>query len=141
GILREAGEMGEGDFLYRTNNYCADEVESLFDSPEYFDHVGWVSWTSGPTTKSIARNKMCWTMFDRYEGNVGLEFAKMMYRFPKFDEYDLEAYTNYELPTIGNLENVRVGVAELSESDGEVSGTLYLCLGPAGRYNLPYWPA
>lgn len=81
-VIRKAGDYGEQDFLYFTNNALSYEAgdfrEDASQGTTYIRHGGWFSRTS---MSSVSRNLQIWNMFNYYKGDVNPEFVKMMWRF------------------------------------------------------------
>ena len=86
-------------------------------------------------------------MFDRYHGEVDLDFAKMMWRFPGEPPpypLDQECYEAYYATQgegwdqkIGNLDNARVVIMQPDDGD---EGVAYICSGSAARVAYPLVP-
>ena len=83
-VIRRAGDNGEIDFLYSTNNLFSEELKGAWTIPPgqnliFYPHAGYLG-TDG-SLASIGRNIELWNLFHNYHGEVDLEFAKMMWRF------------------------------------------------------------
>lgn len=146
-VIRRAGDIGEEDFLFFTNNALSPLAsEFAGGGTMYVKHGGW----SGPGTRgfsSVSRNLQLWNMLNYYQGNVNLEFAKMMYRFsgdphPGSPVLDLslgsataDDYSVFETAdlkkNIGGLHNANV-YAILPEAQ-----EYYVCKGHPGREAYP----
>lgn len=104
-IIRRAGDYGETDFLYSTNNAISKELDYAQNPPEkgnsYIEHGGWIG--SGFTISSVTRNLWINNFLDSYKGQVDLDFAMMMMRFPGIppDYPTLEEADAAYLPTKG----------------------------------------
>jgi len=123
--VRKPGEYGEGDFLYSTNNFMANEMRCACDpqeSSKYVLHGGW------PGNAGVPRNLEMFHLFEAYKGSVDLEFAKMMWRFPGDSPSVLGegGWSNM----ICRLSNTRVGL--VLPDEGEF-GEVHICTGPVGR--------
>lgn len=143
--VRKTGDFGETDFIYCTNNYFNEEMKEVAKGLTFIEHAGWAS--ANTRISSISRNKELWTMFTRYHGKIGLNFAKMMWRFtgdlppyPVDDEF-MKAYRaglgKGWNAKIGNLGNASVGIALPDNGD---KGVMYICTGPAGKGAYPSTP-
>ena len=150
-VIRRTGDLGEVDFLYHTNNYLArangDERER-----DYIPHAGWLSKElkgleeMDLTAWSVSRNLFMWNMLHNYQGEVDLEFATMMYRFPSTialptleaadEAYRLERGRTYHAH-IGSLDNSLIGIALPDAGD---NGRYFVCSGPATRDTGPAMP-
>ena len=147
--IREPGDNDEVDFIYSTNNLFSKELAHAQRPPPegnvFVPHAGWLG--TGKTISAVARNLELWDMLHHYHGEVGLEFAKMMWRFPgrqpsypTLEEAD-EAY----YPTkgagwhqkISSLENAMVGVMIPDDGDG---GLYYVSQGCPARITSPLAP-
>lgn len=130
----EYGE-GETDFIYATNNPFTDDGGEAYLGVDFIPHAGW--YRSLPSS-SIDRNKELWTMFTRYLGEVDLDFAKMMWRFPGEilpEDYGPESPDwGKHVRKICNLDNEKVVISMPDDGD---NGVMYICTGPAGRVNYP----
>jgi hypothetical protein len=136
--VRKAGDFGETEFIYCTNNYFNEEMKEVAKDLTFTEHAGWAS--GNTRISSISRNKELWTMFTRYHGKINLDFAKMMWRFtgdpppyPVDDEF-MKAYHaglgKGWNAKICNLSNSSVGIALPDNGD---KGIMYICTGPAGK--------
>ncbi len=154
-IVRKAGDLGEVDFIYVTNNTLnavKGEIQEAVTGAGaafgtmFVKHAGW----AGPGTSnfsSISRNLQLWNMLNYYSGDVDLEFAKMMYRFsgdpnpgspgldPSLGSATVDDYSIFEKAdlkkTIGGLHNTKVAVVLPEELE------VYICQGYAGRQTHP----
>ena len=87
-VIREPGHCGETDFIYAKNNALSKELEE-FQKPHpecglsYVPHCGWIGAPQiGGSLSSVSKNAEMWNLFHNYYGEIDLEFAKMMWRFP-----------------------------------------------------------
>jgi hypothetical protein len=148
-VVRRAGDHGEEDFLYATNNCLTESLEpflggggghSLGWPLNYFEHGGW----NMDDMNSVRRNLCIWNHLHNYHGLVNLEFVKMMWRmlspvpdYPTLEEAEIqlnethgEGWDTY----IGSLGNGLVGIVQPDKGD---KGLFYVCTGPAGRQTEP----
>jgi hypothetical protein len=150
-VVRRAGDLGETDFLYHTNNYLArengDETEQ-----DFIPHAGWLSKElkgleeMDCTAWSVSRNLYMWNMLHNYQGEVDVDFATMMYRFPSTlarrtleaadEAYRAERGQTYRA-RIGSLDNSVIGIIQPDDGD---DGRYYICHGPATRNTGPAMP-
>jgi hypothetical protein len=154
--VRYAGDFGEDDYIYCTNNYFTDEggEANLWAGTGYFtEHGGWcldplpgdegAGGVGDIHLSSVARNVMIYNMLSNYEGDVDADFGKMMYRFSgeaPDDPYDIFEYRDTKAENWGkicNLSNCQVAVAQPDDGD---EGLMYICTGPAGRVVYPFCP-
>ena len=147
--VRKAGDYGERDFLYATNNALHKELGHCQKSPSkgtvYIPHGGWLG--TGTTISSVPRNLEMWNMLHHYHGKVDFEFAKMMWRFasqapfyPTLEEADATYYATQGAgwdQKIGNLSNAAVGV--MLPDDGN-EGLYYISNGCVARRAFPHVP-
>jgi len=128
-VIRRAGDFGETDFLYATNNAVSDQLGHCQVSPPdpnyYVPHGGWLNKRS---VTSVLRNLGCWNLLHNYNGEVDLEFAMMSARFPGKGSYGYatleEAQAAY-IPTLGkgwdehicHQANAMVGIAVPDDGD------------------------
>lgn len=113
--IRQAGYLGEKDFIYATNNGLCKEVG--IEGWTYIPHAGWV----GPECQardSITRNIEAWNLFTNYHGKVDVEFAKMLWRFPGtavvgLDERYIGSKSN-STPSVGIPDNGDEGIFYLA---------------------------
>lgn len=122
---RRPGDYGEGDFLYSTNNFVAREMQVACDPNGRTKHIARGGW---PGNAGVPRNLEILQLLSDYAGQVDLEFAKMMWRFPGSPP---------PVPPDGGWSNMicRLSnnrVALILPDQGEL-GTFYLCTGPVGR--------
>ena len=147
--IRQAGDFGEADFLYATNNAISKELGHCQKPPPdgnvYVPHGGWVG--TGATISSISRNLELWNMLHWYHGRIDLDFVKMMWRFTgsppahrTLEEADLfysrtkgEGWNSQ----ICELFNSLVGI--MIPDDGE-EGLYYVANGCASRTAHPMFP-
>jgi len=73
--VRQPGDFGEQDFLYSTNNYLNEKMKVTKEGDFIKNHGGYGAY-AGP------RNMMIWDMLHNYHGQIDVEFAKMILRFP-----------------------------------------------------------
>jgi len=141
-IVRRAGDNGEQDFLYATNNSLAagfKPVRAWLANAFGWDitfvpHGGWTAMDED----AVRRNLVMWNMLHNYRGKVDLEFVKMMWRFPgRLPDYpSLEAadegmYANQSAgwdSKICALGNEAIGICQPDDGD---KGLYYAINGPA----------
>ncbi len=147
--IRRAGDYGERDFLYATNNALHKDLGHCQSSPSkgtvYIPHGGWLG--TGTTISSVPRNLEMWNMLHNYHGQVDVEFAKMMWRFtsqaPFYDTLEEADAAYYETQGAGwdqkiaNLTNAAVGV--MLPDDGD-AGLYYISNGCVTRQAFPHVP-
>lgn len=125
--IRQAGYLGERDFLYATNNGLCKEVG--LKGWTYVPHGGWVG-PQGEAGDSITRNVSAWNLFNNYHGEVDVEFAKMVWRFPGTEVAGLdERY-------IGSRSNSTPSVGIPDDGD---EGIFYLATGSPIRSQPLKW--
>ncbi len=73
--VRQPGDFGERDFMFSTNNYLSPEMKVTKEGEFVGAHGGYGAY-------SAPRNKMIWDLLHNYGGNIDVEFAKMLLRFP-----------------------------------------------------------
>lgn len=119
--VRKPGDFGERDFMFSTNNYLAPEMKVTKEG-------GFVGGHGGFGAYSAPRNKMIWDLFHNYHGQIDVEFAKMVLRFPGGPPPN---------PPAGGWEamfcrptNLWTAVVLPDDGDG---GVAHICTGPAGR--------
>ncbi|MBC8498331.1 hypothetical protein H8D40_05030 [Candidatus Bathyarchaeota archaeon] len=82
--IRRPGDHDEVDFIYSTNNLFSGELSHAQRPPPegnvFVPHAGWLG--TGKTVSAVTRNLQLWNMLHHYHGEVDVEFAKMMFRFP-----------------------------------------------------------
>ncbi len=106
--FRKPGDFFEADWIASPNTYLIPENRELFDPAlEPF--------------KTDPRVVQLWAFFDKYKGDIDVDFGKMLYRY-----HDHEEDTYY----IGNRFNQRVNLGVPEDGDG---GVYYQTTGPAGR--------
>ncbi len=106
--FRKPGDFFETDWIASPNTYIIPENRKLFDPAlEPF--------------KTDPRVVQLWAFFDKYKGNIDVDFGKMLYRY-----HDPEEDTYY----IANRFNQRVNLGVPEDGDG---GVFYQTTGPAGR--------
>jgi hypothetical protein len=130
--VRKSGGYGETDFIYSTNNVMTDEMKKEVNGKKYIEHAGWKI-----DGNAIPRSLMIWNMLHNYQGNVDLDFVKMMWRFndhPKPNSIKKEDYRIERDQKICRFENMRVTVGLPDNGD---KGEAYICTGPAGRILHP----
>lgn len=152
-IIRRAGDYGETDFLYSTNNALSKELGYAQNPPLegniYVEHGGWLG--TGVTISSILRNLWLWNFLDSYKGQINLEFAMMMMRFPglppdypSLEKADSVYYSKkgegwHIAP--GNLLNPLVGVMLPSEGLYYVTNRAVRKGYPHGVYSEGHYPS
>lgn len=147
--IRRPGDHDEVDFIYSTNNLFSGELSHAQRPPPegnvFVPHAGWLG--TGKTVSAVTRNLQLWNMLHHYHGEVDVEFAKMMFRFPgEQPSYPtLEEAEEAYYPTkgagwhqkISTLENAMVGV--LKPDDGD-DGDYYVSHGSPARLTSPLVP-
>lgn len=119
--VRKAGDFGEDDFLFSTNNYLTKPMRVTKEG-------GFVGGHGGYGAYSAPRNQIFWDMLHNYAGDIDVEFMKMILRFPgNPPPYPPETGWSAKIcrPT-----NSWVSVSEPADGDG---GCVHICTGPAGR--------
>jgi hypothetical protein len=106
--FRKPGDFSEKDWIASPNTYLIAENCELFDPPLQ-------------PFKTDPRINQLWAMFDKYRGNIDLDFAKMLYR-----HQDPEENTYY----IGNRSNQRVNIGIPDDGD---DGLFFQATGPVGK--------
>ena len=149
-VVREPGEHGETDFLFATNNTLSEELEEFqgvhpVHGLKYTPELGYLG--VGATLSSNARNEELWNLLHNYNGEIDLEFAKMMYRFPAEppDYPTLEEANAAYYATQGagwhqhicDLENGMVGIGIPDDGD---EGLYYVSHGCAARLTASLVP-
>ena len=148
-VIRQAGDYGEVDFLYSTNNAISKELGHCQDPPPegnvYIPHGGWLG--TGATISSVPRNLEIWNMLHNYHGKIDVDFVKMIWRFvsqppfyPTLEEADAAYYkTKGEGwdQKIGSLFNALTAIVLPDDGD---EGLYYLCGGRAARVGYPHLP-
>lgn len=147
--VRQAGDYGENDFLYSTNNAICKELGHCQNPPPegnlYVSHGGWLG--TGATISSVSRNLGLWNMLHHYHGKVDLDFVKMMWRFcgspPQYDSLE-QADLAYRKTKgegwdaqICELLNSLVGI--MIPDNGE-EGLYYVSNGCPSRIAYPLFP-
>jgi len=119
--VRKPGDFGEEDFLFSTNNYLCEKMKPTKEGEFIGVHGGYGAY-------SAPRNKFIWDMLHNYHGNIDIEFAQMILRFPGSpppyppqDGWDAV----YCRPS-----NLWTAVALPDKGFG---GKAYICTGPAGK--------
>jgi len=140
--IRKSGDYGERDFIYSTNNFFNDEMKDSLAGTEFIEHGGWLG--GGWSISSIARNLQMWNMLHNYSGEVDLEFAKMMWRFPGNPPPAPINETSYYNSRgadwdqkIGNQFNRRIAIMLPDRGN---NGVAYICTGSAGSVVYPLHP-
>ncbi|MCP4753788.1 MAG: hypothetical protein GY866_23130 [Proteobacteria bacterium] len=106
--FRRPGDFSEKDWIASPNTYVIPENCQLFDPPLQ-------------PFKTDPRINQLWAMFDKYKGQIDLDWGKMLYR-----HQDPEEPTYY----IGNRSNQRVNLGLPDDGD---NGLYLQTTGPAGR--------
>jgi len=169
--VRKPGDNGEVDFIYSTNNLLSKELGQLLrpppegkydyhgrdglhgpayrmlwpEKPVFIPHAGWLG--RNQDIPSVTRNLGIWNMLHYYHGEVDIEFAKMMWRFPgeqpsypTLEEAD-EAWSKTRgagwHTKMCNLENAMIGI--MQPDDGN-EGLYYVSQGCAARITSPMGP-
>lgn len=147
--IRRPGDHGEDDFIYSTNNLFSEELSHAQRPPPegntFVPHAGWLG--TGKTISAVARNLELWNMLHNYHGEVDVEFAKMMFRFPgKQPSYPtLEEAEESYYPSkgagwhqkISSMENAMVGILQPDDGDG---GLYHVSQGCPARLTTPLAP-
>ncbi len=143
--VRKAGDYGERDFLYATNNSLVPELKPYLNNRFgwdllYVPHGGW----NLDDMNSVRRNLCIWNALHNYHGKIDLDFVKMLWRFPSeppayptLEEADIALYRTKGLgwdTHIGNLGNGMVGLMLPDNGD---NGLYCACVGPAARQAEP----
>jgi hypothetical protein len=139
---RQAGDFGETDFIYSTNNALRKDLGQ--EGEEYVEHGGW--YQKGRWGRcSIPRNLEIWHMLHNYRGDLDLDFVEMMWRFPgnpptgtKDPKAYIETNSRGWDQMICHLMNEYVTIMQPDDGDG---GKMYVCAGSAGRIAHPVDPA
>lgn len=105
--FRRPGEFSEKDWIASPNTYIIPENCELFDPPLQ-------------PFKTDPRINQLWAMFDKYKGQIDVDWGKMLYR-----QQDPEENTYY----IGNRCNQRVNIGIPDDGD---NGIYLQATGPAG---------
>jgi hypothetical protein len=119
--VRQPGDFGEKDFMFSTNNYLHPAMKLTKEGEFVGAHGGYGAYAA-------PRNKMIWDLFHNYSGNIDVEFAKMILRFPGSPPpYPPEGgwQAMFCRPT-----NLWTAVALPDDGD---KGEVHICTGPAGR--------
>lgn len=139
--VRQAGDYGETDFIYSTNNAICRELGQ--EAEVYTEHGGWFA--RGRWGRcAISRNLEIWNMLHNYRGEVDLDFFKMMWRFPGDPPPYAQGAQTY-IDTRGEDWNQMIChllneyVTIMLPDDGD-KGKMYICAGPAGRVAYPVDP-
>jgi len=119
--VRKSGDFGERDFLFSTNTYLSEKMKVTKFGDFVNKHGGF-------DTYSAPRNMLFWDMLNNYNGEVDVEFMKMILRFPgNPPPYPPEGGWDAKIcrPT-----NSWVSVLQPDNGD---QGIVDICTGPAGR--------
>jgi hypothetical protein len=147
--IRKAGDYGERDFLYSTNNALCKELGHCQDPPPegntYIDHGGWLG--TGNTITSVPRNLGLWKMLHYYHGEVDLDFVRMVCRFsgeapsyPTLEEADAAYFeTKGEGWHIKMCDQWNAMVGIMVPDNGS-EGLYYVCNGCPARVAYPFGP-
>jgi hypothetical protein len=119
--VRRPGDFGERDFLFSTNNYLHADMKVTKEG-------GFVGAHGGYGAYAAPRNKMIWDLFHNYHGEIDVEFAKMVLRFPGAPP---------PWPPAGGGEAMfcrptNLWTAVVRPDDGD-EGLAHICTGPPGR--------
>ena len=119
--VRVPGDFGERDFLFSTNNYLHADMKVTKEGGFVGEHGGYGAY-------SAPRNKMIWDLFDNYRGEIDVEFAKMVLRFPGAPP---------PWPPAGGwgamfCRPTNLWTAVVLPDDGD-EGVAHICTGPPGR--------
>ncbi len=123
--VRVPGDFGERDFLFSTNNY-------LHAGMKVTKEGGFVGGHGGYGAYAAPRNKMIWDLFHNYHGEIDVEFAKMVLRFPGAPP---------PWPPAGGWEAMfcrptNLWTAVVRPDDGD-EGVAHISTGPPGRVLHP----
>jgi hypothetical protein len=119
--VRIPGDFGERGFLFSTNNYLNKDMKVTKKGDYGGKHGGYGGATAKP------RNQLLWDMLNNYHGEITVDFAKMVTRFPgKGPPYPPEG--GWETKIL-RPSNSRVSVVLPDKGD---NGLAYICTGPAG---------
>ncbi len=136
--IRLAGENGEKDFLYATNNSLTKRITPTKDQAVLAKYFGWDikyvrhgGWTA-MDEDAVRRNLLMWNMLHNYRGKVDLEFVKMMWRFPG----RMPKYPSLEAADAGMYENQSAGWDSKICALG--NATIGICLPDDGDNGLFY---
>lgn len=140
-IVRRPGYIDETDFIFSSNNCVSKGLACEGDT--YIEHAGYLG-NNGSSFSSIPRNLEMWNMLHYYNGQVDLNFVKMIYRYagnppayPTIEEASsvyIKAKGKGWDQKIGNQLNSHVGIA-LPDNGNE--GLYYVCTGCASRVAYP----
>jgi hypothetical protein len=156
--IRRAGDCGEVDFLYSTNNNMHKDLGHCeFPPPggyKYEPHLGWYILDLPPGTEvemkarhqvkwSVCRNLHFWDMFHYYQGHVSMEFMKMLWRFPyqlpaSLEETEASFISGGYWP--GGPEHRSNAFVSIMKPDDGDQGLYLACIGPAARDLTPIHP-
>ena len=119
--VRVSGDFGEKDFMFSTNNYLSAEMKVTKEGDFVGAHGGYGAYAA-------PRNKMIWDLLHNYSGNIDVEFAKMILRFPGAPP---------PWPPAGGWEAMfcrptNLWTAVALPDDGD-KGEAHICTGPVGR--------
>lgn len=119
--VRSPGDFGEEDFLFSTNNYLNEEMKVTKEGGFIGKHGGYGAY-------SAPRNLTLWDMLHNYHGQIDVEFAKMLLRFPgNPPPYPPEGGWEAMMFRPTNL-----WTAVVLPDDGD-NGLAHICTGPVGR--------
>ena len=119
--VRKSGDFGEKDFLYSTNNYLHKKMKVTKKGDFVKKHGGYGDYAA-------PRNLMLWDMLHNYHGQVDVDFAKMMLRFPG-NPPPRPPKGGWDAK-ICRPSNSWVAVVLPDNGD---KGVAHICTGPAGR--------
>lgn len=119
--VRKPGDFGEKNFLYSTNNYLNKNMKVTKEGGFIKQHGGYGAYAA-------PRNQMIWDMLHNYHGQIDVEFAKMILRFPGEAPPD---------PPSGGWDAVfcrpsNLWTAVVTPHKGD-QGIARICTGPVGR--------
>jgi len=145
-VIRKAGDHGEVDFIYATNNLLSKQLSQYRGGGStYILHGGWLGATSNSAISSVSRNLQLWNMLHYYHGKIDLDFVKMMWRlpgnqpsYPTLEEADA-AFRKTQGKgwhvAIASLANAMVGI--LIPDDG-ANGLYYVSQGSLAKTTSPH---
>ena len=147
--IRHAGDYGEEDFLFATNNQLGKDLEkyasvgvgySLGWPTTYYEHGGF----NTDDLNSVRRNFEIYNAFHNYKGKVDLDFFKMLWRMPSkaIEAEDLKASEEEMMRSYGEgwdsyIGNLGICYMAIMEPDCGDEGRWHISLGAPGRHAQP----
>jgi hypothetical protein len=147
-VVRRAGDFGERDFLYVTNNSLYRELDRFMQNrfgwdTVYVPHGGW----NLDDMNSVKRNLCMWNALHNYHGAIDLDSVKMLWRFPSqppdypaLEEADVKLYTTKGLGWNTHICNLANGIVGIMQPDNGDKGLYYACVGTANKQAEPLTP-